>query len=106
MKNQIPFHKVIEIGHFDEYEEPSTWHNDINKVMDIYNAMNSKKDMARLIYDVGMDKQDKYSDTSFIDECIGINMNLMEHVIQSERNSEYINGYDLFGDGYIFITYE
>ena len=93
-------------GHFDEYEEPSTWHNDINKVMDIYNAMNSKKDMARLIYDVGMDKQDKYSDTSFIDECIGINMNLMEHVIQSERNSEYINGYDLFGDGYIFITYE
>ena len=93
-------------GHFDDYEEPSTWHNDLNKVMDVYNSMNSKKSLCKLITDSDLDKTNKYADTSVLDECIEINMDLMKHVIQSESLSEYFDGYDLYGDGLIFITYE
>ena len=68
--------------------------------------MNSKKSLCKLITDSDLDKTNKYADTSVLDECIEINMDLMKHVIQSESLSEYFDGYDLYGDGLIFITYE
>lgn len=93
-------------GHFDDYEEPSTWKNDMAKMMDMYNCMNSKRDMCRLINDSNLDINNKYSDTTILDECIALNMNLMHYALDSEINSTIINGYDLYGDGLIFITYE
>lgn len=93
-------------GHFDEYEEPSTWREELSKVMDKYNKMQSKKDMIRLISDHNLSTKNNNQNLDVIDECISINKSLINYSISVENSSEYFNGYDIFGDGLMYVTYE
>lgn len=93
-------------GHFDKYEEPSTWRNDLSKVIDKYRSMQSKKDMVRLISDHKLTKNIINNNSTVIDECISINKSLVNYSIAVESSSEYFNGYDIFGDGLLYVIYE
>lgn len=94
---------VLHDGHFDEYEEPSTWESELSKVMDAYRAMNSKVEMCRIISDHGLANQ---KDTSIVSECVSIGRSLISMPLKVENESEYIPGIDLFGDGYFYILNE
>ena len=80
-------------GHFIEYEEPSTWDIQVGKVIDAMRAAQSKQTMYRLI-----DKPENKT----LNESVEAMKNLLSIPMQSIANEEYIDGYDLFGDGYIF----
>lgn len=87
-------------GHFIDYMEPSTWNSDMAKVLDAYRNMNSKVQMYRLINDHKLIT--KQEDNTVLNECISINHSLMNFSIESFMNEEHIDGFDIFGDGYMF----
>lgn len=90
-------------GHFDEYQEPSTWKTELSKVIDLYKLMNNKKEMCRLLNDHNIAKQET---DNILEDCISINKSLLEYSLEVENQSTYIDGYDLFGDGLLFVSYE
>lgn len=96
----VPLVKLYD-GHFSEYEEPSTWESSLSKVIDAYNSMVSKVDMIRLIDSTNMSTKPS-SSTEVINDCISINKRLLQIPMIVERDSEYINGIDIFGDGIMF----
>ena len=88
-------------GHFIEYNEPSSWKEDVLKVLDIYRAMESKKQMYRLLDDLSIGNA-KQKDNKVLDDCISVARDLCQLPLFSVNNEEYINGFDLFGDGYFY----
>lgn len=89
-------------GHFDEYEEPSTWDAEVSKALDAYRAMVAKKEMCRIVNDT----LSKQKDNTHLEECISINKSILAMPIYAKENEEMINGIDIFGDGYMWLTNE
>ena len=61
--------------------------------------------MIRLISDNNLNTKNNQN-LDIIDECISINKSLIDYTISVENLSEYFNGYDIFGDGLMYVTYE
>lgn len=89
-------------GHFDEYEEPSTWEVEVSKAMDAYRSMTAKKEMCRIVNDV----LSKQKDNTHLNECIEINRKLMSIPIYACKEEQSIDGFDIFGDGLMWFTRE
>lgn len=86
-------------GHFTEYEEPSTWRESVNQVMDALRAAKSKQTMYHLIEEAGGAKQ---TNNELLHESIEAMRNLLYMPMLSMEYEEYIDGYDLMGNGYIY----
>lgn len=89
-------------GHFDEYEEPSTWEEEVSKAMDAYRGMVAKKEMCRIVND----SLSKQKDNTHLDECIEVGRKLMSIPIYACKEEESIDGFDIFGDGLMWFTRE
>ena len=89
--------------HFNEYQEPNTWESDLAKVMDSYKAINSKIEVNRIIEDHDLAEQ---KDNSILNECASVAHSLLQTPMRVQLESEYIPGYDIFGDGYFFVLWE
>lgn len=85
-------------NHFTEYQEPSTWRTDLAKVVDMYKSMIAKKEMCTIVSDITGEQKDN----SVLNECIGVAKNLIDYSMAAFAKEEYIDGIDLFGDGYMF----
>lgn len=90
-------------GHFEQYEEPNSWESELAKVIDAYKAINSKLEINRLIGDHNLAEQ---KDNGVLVECASVAHDLLRYPIKANEESEYIPGYDIFGDGYFFVLYE
>lgn len=88
-------------GHFTEYEEPHSWHEQVASVLDTYRNMKSKKTICRLIDSVTGKNNNQAQEQRLHEDIVAASkiMALPNEVMKSE---EYINGYDIFGDGYFF----
>lgn len=75
-------------GHFDKYEEPSTWRTELARVMDMYNAMKSKLEMCRIVENNGLRKP---KDHSIINECISITKDLLYYPTKVNNEIEMLN---------------
>lgn len=85
-------------GHFTEYEEPSTWRERVNVVIDAYRSMQSKQSMYRLVGDI----TGKQISNELLHESIEATKSLLQMPLSSIMAEEYIDGIDLFGDGFMF----
>ncbi len=85
-------------GHFTEYEEPSTWRERVNVVIDAYRSMQSKQSMYRLVGDI----TGKQINNELLHESIEATKSLLQMPLFSIMAEEYIDGIDLFGDGFMF----
>ena len=85
-------------GHFTEYEEPSTWRERVNVVIDAYRSMQSKQSMYRLVGDI----TGKQINNELLHESIEATKSLLQMPLSSIMAEEYIDGIDLFGDGFMF----
>ena len=88
-------------GHFVEYEEPSTWRDQVGLVLDAYRAIESKKTMYRLL-NIAKNKQTNNTTEQILDECASVAKDLTYMPYIAAMQEEYINGYDIFGDGFMF----
>jgi hypothetical protein len=91
-------------GHFDRYKEPSSWRDDITKLIDTYKAIDSRLVMCKIIDDHNLSTTRKTNDV--LRECVSLAKSLLDmpkYVVETE---EYINGIDLFGDGLMFYLNE
>lgn len=90
--------------HFDEYQEPNSWEVELAKVMDAYKAINSKVEMCRIISNHGLNKNEV--NNNIVAECASIARDLVKFPMKVKNETDYIPGYDIFGDGYFFILNE
>lgn len=91
-------------GHFSEYTEPNSWEKELSKLMDAYRAMGSRLETKKLIKDHGFPTN---SDEELImSECASIGKSLITIPIKAQLESQFINGFDLFGDGYFYLLNE
>ena len=95
---------ILHDNHFDEYEEPSTWEAELNKVMEAYKSMNSKVEMCRIISDHNL--KTKQADNSILKECVSIARDLLRVNMVANNEVDYIPGVDIFGDGYFYYLNE
>lgn len=93
---------VLYDGHFDEYREPSTWMEDVPKVIDQYRAMQSRVEMVKIVSEV----TGKQNSNTIHQDCLSVAKKLLEVSANVTKSDEYIDGFDLFGDGYMFYTEE
>ena len=84
--------------HFIEYEEPSTWENDLAKVIDIYNSMVAKKEMCVIIGDIRGEQKNNI----VLNDCLQVAKKLIDYSLFTYSQEEYINGFDIFGDGLMY----
>lgn len=89
-----PMAKIYD-NHFSEYQEPNTWRSELAKVIDMYNTMNSRVEMCRIIRDNDLNSVN----SEVLNECASIGKGLVDIALTVDDSSEYINGYDIFGDG-------
>lgn len=87
-------------SHFDEYTEPSTWERELAKVIDLYKSMVAKKEMCKIVSSIN----NKQKDNDIIDDCIAVSRNLLNMPLYAYTNEEFINGFDIFGDGMVIFT--
>lgn len=91
-------------GHFSEYTEPNSWEKELSKLMDVYRAMGSRLETRKLIKDHGFSTN---SDEELImSECASIGKSLITIPVKAQLESQFINGVDLFGDGYFYLLNE
>lgn len=89
-------------GHFEKYEEPSTWETEISKVIDAYRAIRSKVEMCKIVTDIT--KKDR---SSYVQEqCALVARDLMAMPLYALSEAEDIPGVDIFGDGYFWFLEE
>ena len=86
--------------HFTEYEEPSTWENDLARVIDLYNKMIAKKEMCIIVKSIN----DKQKDNTILNDCIQVAKKLIDYSLFTYSQEEFIDGYDIFGDGLMYYT--
>lgn len=89
-------------GHFDAYKEPSTWEAELAKVIRAYNNIESRVEMCRIVDDHKLSK--KQTDNRVEKECLEVARSLRDFMILTEVKAQPIDGYDIFGDGYLFYT--
>lgn len=87
--------------HFDAYEEPSTWESDISKIIDTYRSMQSKIEMCRILSDHNIAHTSNKA-AKVMSESLDICKSLLTIPVDTMMNDEYINGFDVFGDGLMF----
>ena len=87
-------------GHFSEYTEPSTWNDNMVKVLDVYRASRSKVEMYRLLDDKELVKQKSNIREIMQDEVVAAR-NLLSVELYATYE-EYYNGFDIFGDDRFF----
>ena len=90
--------------HFIEFKEPSTWESDVNKMINQYRSINNKVEVCRLIKDNNL--SNKQTDDKIFKECASVNKDLMKMATIVSNTTEYINGYDMFGNGIMYILHE
>ena len=95
-------------GHFIDYKEPSTWQEDMNKVLDAHRAMNSKKAMYDILKDHKLVEQE---DNSVLGASIEVARNLLpfsnvflNHYTEDNNTYGENNTIDILNDG--FFIYE
>ena len=87
-------------GHFSEYTEPSTWNDNMVKVLDVYRASRSKVEMYRLLDDKELVKQKSNIREIMQDEVVAAR-NLLSVELYATYE-EYYDGFDIFGDDRFF----
>ena len=73
--------------------------------MDAYRAIKSKKTMYHLINEAKKQDDNNISD-AIAHDCIEIAKNLLYMPYSCMMHEEYIDGYDIFGDDYMFWVRE
>ena len=83
-------------NHFSEYQEPSTWKERVDLILEQYRTMRSKQSMYRLIGDT-TGKQDSNENEIVQNECAEATRNLlnsslflMQNGIEQDDDSEFI----------------
>ena len=99
-----PFNTLHDL-HFIDFKEPSTWDIEINKMINQYKSMNNKIEICRLVKDTNLSEKQSYN-SNIPSECKAVAKNLLKMPTIVSNNVDYINGYDLFGDGLIYILNE
>ena len=89
-------------SHFIDFMEPSTWNSEISKMIEQYKSMNNKIEVCRIVKDNKLSS--KQYDSTMIEQCRSVAKNLLKMPTIVENTSEYINGYDIFGDDKFFVT--
>lgn len=84
--------------HFTEYKEPSTWESDLAKVVDLYTKMIAKKEMCIIINLV----KEQHKDNTVLNDCIQVAKKLIDYSLFTYSQEEYIDGFDIFGDGLMY----
>lgn len=85
--------------HFTEYKEPSTWENDLAKVVDTYNRMIAKKEMCTIIGDIRGEQRNN----EVLVDCIQVAKKLVDFSLFTYSQEEFIDGFDIFGDGIMYF---
>lgn len=96
----VPFVDISN-GHFSDYQEPSTWRQDISKLMEIYKATNSKVTMCEIINDT--ESFNKRSNIMVAKECTFITYDLL-NCVRSMNPVKEDEGLDIFGDGIMIYS--
>lgn len=86
-------------GHFIEYEEPCSWESDLARVVDMYNTMIAKKEMCTII---GSIKGEQVCNDNISEDCMMVAKKLVGIALNAYSHTEYISGFDIFGDGLMF----
>ena len=89
-------------SHFIDFMEPSTWNSEISKMIEQYKSMNNKIEVCRIVKDNKLSS--KQYDSTMLEQCRSVAKNLLKMPTIVENTSEYINGYDIFGDDKFFVT--
>ena len=89
-------------SHFIDFMEPSTWNSEISKMIEQYKSMNNKIEVCRIVKDNKLSS--KQYDSTMVEQCRSVAKNLLKMPTIVENTSEYINGYDIFGDDKFFVT--
>lgn len=84
--------------HFTEYNEPSTWSNDLAKVIDVYNKMVAKKEMCVIVGSI----RGEQKDNTMLNDCLQVARKLIDYSLFAYSHEEFINGFDIFGDGLMY----
>ena len=90
-------------NHFDAYEEPDSWESELSKVISAYRAIQSRVEMCRIVNDNKIGKQ---KDNTVSQDCLVVAKRLMDFMAITELNGQMINGFDLFGDGNMYVLEE
>lgn len=84
--------------HFTDYEEPSTWESDLAKVIDMYRSMVAKKEMCSIVGSIRGEQRNN----SVNEDCLQVAKKLIDFQLFAYSQFEYINGFDIFGDGFMY----
>lgn len=90
--------------HFIKFKEPSTWDYEISKMIDQYKSMNNRIEVCRLVRDNNLSEKHTYN--NMLGECKSVAKNLLKMPTIVSASSQYIDGYDIFGDGIMFVNNE
>jgi hypothetical protein len=75
---------------------------DVPKVIDQYRAIQSRVEMVKIVSEV----TGKQNSNTIHQDCLSVAKKLIGVTARATAFDEYINGFDLFGDGYMFYTEE
>ena len=89
-------------SHFSQYEEPSNWRNTVDSLIDSYKAINSKIEICRIINDSDLATKDD----SIAKEAGKAAKSILSIADYLNNTEEYINGFDIFGDGLFYYLRE
>lgn len=92
-------------NHFTEFQEPDKWHENVETMLEQYRSMNHKIELARLIKNEKLSTK-QVQDTEMLQECASFNRTLINKCMEDFDYEEIIHGYDIFGDGIMFVTME
>ena len=84
--------------HFTKYTEPSTWESDLARVVDVYNSMVAKKEMCVIVGSI----RGEQKNNNVLNDCIQVAKKLVDYSLFTYSQEEFINGFDIFGDGMMF----
>lgn len=90
--------------HFSEYEEPCTWMDSMNGLMDRYKATNNKVEMCRIIEDNKLSK--KPTNIQAVAQCAAMNASLIDIAKYMKSLEDENITIDILGDGLMIYKEE
>lgn len=96
-------------SYFKDFKEPNTWQESRCKMLDQYRAMQSKVTMCRIVDIVKNDdlvEVDNTTSNNILPECIDIYEGIVDYCHYVDSQSSFMNGFDIFGDGIMYISME